>query len=118
MPEVQIKRVYEPLTATDGFRVLVDRIWPRGIKKEVLHADSWLKDVAPSTVLRKWFNHESEKWPEFARKYKAELQESDAVGQLLGIIRKHKKVTLLYSAHDEQHNQALVLRKFLKTLLK
>jgi uncharacterized protein YeaO (DUF488 family) len=114
MPAVQIKRVYEPFATTDGFRVLVDRIWPRGINKETAHADVWLKEVAPSTALRKWFNHEPGKWPEFTRKYTAELKRSDAMEQLLDIIRKHKKVTLLYSAHDEQHNQALVLQEFIK----
>ncbi|HRP58324.1 DUF488 domain-containing protein [Agriterribacter sp.] len=115
---VQIKRVYEPFAATDGFRVLVDRIWPRGIKKEAAHADVWLKEVAPSTALRKWFNHEPGKWPEFTRKYIAELKRSGALEQLLEIIRDHKKVTLLYAAHDEQHNQALVLQEFIKTLVK
>lgn len=118
MPAVQIKRVYEPLATTDGFRVLVDRIWPRGVKKETAHADVWLKDVAPSTALRKWFNHEPEKWPEFTRKYTAELKRADAMEQLLDIIRKHEKTTLLYSAHDEQQNQALVLQEFIKTLVK
>ena len=72
---VQIKRVYEPFATTDGFRVLVDRIWPRGVKKETAHADVWLKEVAPSTGLRKWFNHEPGKWPEFTRKYIAELKQ-------------------------------------------
>lgn len=115
---VQIKRVYEPFATTDGFRVLVDRIWPRGVKKETAHADVWLKEVAPSPGLRKWFNHEPEKWPEFTRKYIAELKQSAAVEQLLNIIRDHGKVTLLYSAHDELHNQALVLQNFIKPLVK
>ncbi|HRQ50964.1 MAG TPA: DUF488 domain-containing protein [Agriterribacter sp.] len=115
---VQIKRVYEPFASTDGFRVLVDRIWPRGVKKEAAHADVWLKEIAPSTALRKWFNHEPGKWPEFTRKYIAELKRSGAVEQLLDIMRDHKNVTLLYSAHDEQHNQALVLQEFIKTLKK
>ena len=115
---VQIKRVYEPFATTDGFRVLVDRIWPRGVKKEAAHADLWLKEVAPSTDLRKWFNHEPGKWPEFTRKYMAELKQSAAVEQLLDIVRDHEKVTLLYSAHDELHNQALVLQEFIKPLVK
>ena len=118
MPEVQIKRVYQPFATTDGFRVLVDRIWPRGVKKKTARADVWLKDVAPSTALRKWFNHEPEKWPEFIKRYASELKRSDAMEQLLDIIRNHKKVTLLYSAHDEQHNQALVLQDIIKTLVK
>ena len=111
---VQIKRVYDPFAPADGFRVLVDRVWPRGVKKETAHADVWLKDVAPSPALRKWFNHEPEKWPEFIRKYTAELKRSDALEQLLDIIGKHKNVTLLYSARDENHNQAVVLQKVIE----
>ncbi|HRN57832.1 MAG TPA: DUF488 family protein, partial [Agriterribacter sp.] len=84
---VQIKRVYEPFASTDGFRVLVDRSRPRGVKKEAAHADVWLKEIAPSTALRKWFNHEPGKWPEFTRKYIAELKRSGAVEQLLDIMR-------------------------------
>ena len=111
---VQIKRVYDPFAPTDGFRVLVDRVWPRGVKKETAHADVWLKDVAPSPALRKWFNHEPEKWPEFIRKYTAELKRSDVLEQLLDIIGKHKNVTLLYSARDENRNQAVVLQKVIE----
>ncbi|HRO48007.1 DUF488 domain-containing protein [Agriterribacter sp.] len=118
MPVIQIKRIYEPPEENDGFRVLVDRLWPRGIKKELAHIDIWMKEVAPAADLRKWFNHEPEKWAEFSRKYTAGLKDSDAVKKLVGMIRKHKKTTLLYAAHDEQHNQAVVLQQFLKTLIK
>ena len=118
MPVIQIKRIYAPPEETDGFRVLVDRLWPRGIKKELAHIDIWMKEVAPAADLRKWFNHEPEKWAEFSRKYTAGLKDSDAVKELVDMIRKHKKITLLYAAHDEQHNQAVVLQQFLKTLIK
>lgn len=118
MPVVQIKRIYEPFEETDGFRVLVDRLWPRGIKKEMAHIDIWMKEVAPTTALRKWFNHEPEKWAEFSRRYTTELKDSDAVKELVDRVQKHKKTTLLYSAHDAQHNQALVLQQFIKALIK
>lgn len=118
MPEVQIKRIYEPREDSDGYRVLVDRLWPRGIKKELAHIDVWMKEVAPATALRKWFNHEPEKWTEFSRKYIADLKDSDAAKELVEIVRKHKKTTLLYSAHDAQHNQAQVLQGFIKAMIK
>lgn len=113
MPTIKIKRVYEPAEAADGFRVLVDRLWPRGLKKEAAQVDVWMKEVAPSTELRKWFNHEPEKWESFRKKYKTELQQSEAVGELLQHVKKHKKITLLYAARDEQHNDAVVLQQFL-----
>lgn len=118
MPEVQIKRIYEPAEESDGFRVLVDRLWPRGIKKEQAHIDAWLKDIAPTTDLRKWFNHDPEKWEEFSRRYTAELKGSDAVKELMDMVRKHKKTTLLYGAHDAQHNQAQVLLRLITRLVK
>ncbi len=115
---LQIKRVYEPLQDTDGFRVLVDRLWPRGVKKETANIDLWLKEIAPSTELRKWFNHTPSRWPEFSKKYHQELAQSDAVDKLIGNIKKHKRVTLLYGARDEIHNQAQVLLHFLNDKLK
>jgi uncharacterized protein YeaO (DUF488 family) len=108
---VKIKRIYEPAAATDGYRILTDRLWPRGIKKDAI--DKWLKEVAPSTELRKWFNHEPEKWHSFLSKYKEELKDSAALEELRGDIEKHKQVTLLYSAKDEEHNQAVALLKIL-----
>ncbi|AYB35652.1 DUF488 family protein [Chryseolinea soli] len=108
-----IKRVYEPFSKTDGYRILVDRLWPRGIKKEDAHVDQWLKEIAPSTALRKWFNHEPEKWKSFLTKYKAELKGSAALDELLALLKQHKTVTLLYGAKDEQHNQAVALTKFI-----
>jgi uncharacterized protein YeaO (DUF488 family) len=111
--KVQIKRVYEPAAKSDGFRVLVDRLWPRGLSKQDAHVDLWLREVGPSTALRKWFNHDPDRWVEFQRRYHAELKEKTA---LLATIREQSKthpVTLLYSAKDEQHNQAVALRSFL-----
>ena len=110
---LQIKRIYEPSSPTDGYRIMVDRIWPRGIKKETASIAQWLKDVAPSTALRKWFNHEPEKWKAFTKKYAAELKNSAAYEELKTLVHKHKKTTLLYSAKDELHNQAIALQQFL-----
>lgn len=108
---VQIKRIYEPHAKDDGYRILTDRLWPRGIKKEAI--DKWLKEVAPSTELRKWFNHEQEKWEGFLSRYNEEIKGSSALEELKADIHKHKEVTLLYSARDEQHNQAVALLKIL-----
>lgn len=109
---VSIKRAYEHPESTDGKRVLVDRLWPRGIAKEEVKIDLWLKDVAPSTELRKWFGHDPEKWPEFQRKYRAELKDSPALAELKKLSRKGK-VTLIYAANDENHNNAVVLRSII-----
>ena len=114
LPSINIKRAYEPAEKSDGYRILVDRLWPRGIKKTDAHFDAWLKEIAPSTELRKWFNHEVEKWADFNKKYKAELKDSPALEELSELLKKHKTVTLVYSAKDEQHNQAVVLKEFLE----
>lgn len=111
---VRIKRVYEPAEPADGFRILIDRLWPRGLTKEKAHVDKWLKDVAPSTALRKWFNHEPEKWKSFCAKYHAELRGSAAFAELLGDIRAHNTVTLLFGARDKQHNDAVALATFVR----
>lgn len=116
-PVIQIKRVYAPPEKTDGFRALVDRLWPRGIKKENAHIDAWLKEAAPSAELRKWFNHLPERWEEFARKYREELKDENKTKALIGLAKKHKKITLLYGARDEAHNQAVVLMQLLKSAL-
>jgi uncharacterized protein YeaO (DUF488 family) len=113
MGKIFVKRVYEPAAKSDGFRLLVDRLWPRGLSKENAHIDLWLREIGPSTALRKWFNHDPARWAEFQRRYDAELKEK---ATLLATIKKHAKtkpVTLLYSAKDEQHNQAVVLRSVL-----
>ena len=114
MAAIHTKRAYEPLEKSDGFRILVDRLWPRGIKKNEAHFDAWLKDIAPSTELRKWFNHEPEKWTSFKIKYKAELKHSPALEELTELLKKHKTITLVYGAKDEVHNQAVVLKEFLE----
>jgi uncharacterized protein YeaO (DUF488 family) len=114
MALIKIKRAYEPLERSDGFRILVDRLWPRGIKKEDAHFDVWLKEIAPTNELRKWFNHETEKWDEFAKKYMAELKVSPALEELLTLVDKYRIITLLYSAKDEEHNQAMVIKEYLE----
>lgn len=113
MANVVIKRVYDPPEKSDGFRILVDRLWPRGLKKEDAKADVWLKAIAPSSELRKWFNHDAEKWNEFIKKYKEELKQSPAIDELKSLVKQHATVTLLYAAHDAQHNNAEALRRFL-----
>jgi uncharacterized protein YeaO (DUF488 family) len=112
-PDLHIKRVHEPHAKEDGIRVLVDRIWPRGISKETAALALWLKDIAPTTDLRKWFNHDPTRWAEFRRRYHAELEANpDSVEQLRGLI-KTGRVTLLYAAHDTEHNQAVALAEYL-----
>lgn len=111
---IQIKRTYEKPARSDGRRVLVERLWPRGIKKTAMPLDAWMKEVAPSTELRKWFGHQVERWPEFQRRYRAELAEHpDAVAELARAA-KRGTLTLLYSARDTEHNGAVVLRDYLR----
>ena len=110
---IQTKRVYEQANQGDGFRVLVDRVWPRGMTKERARADLWLKDVAPSTDLRKWFAHDRTKWAEFKRRYVAELKANpEAVAKLLDKVAEGQ-LTLLFSAQDAECNQAVVLKEYL-----
>ncbi len=106
---ISIKRVYLPAEDSDGYRVLVDRLWPRGIKKEDARIDLWAKALAPSAELRKWFNHIPERFEAFSEKYKEELKANPEVALVLDELRQHDKVTLLYGAKDEQHNNAVVL---------
>jgi uncharacterized protein YeaO (DUF488 family) len=110
---IRIKRTYEPAARGDGRRILVERLWPRGMKKEALDADEWLKDVAPSTALRKWFGHREERWDEFRRRYRKELSANPAGWAPILAASKRGTVTLLYSAHDVEHNGAIVLRDYL-----
>ncbi len=112
---VKVKRLYDALTRApgDGKRILVDRLWPRGVRKEEVALDEWLKDLAPSTPLRKWFGHDPSKWDEFKERYGQELKEK---GEVLERVRKEAKrgnVTILYSARDNEHNNAVVLKEFL-----
>jgi uncharacterized protein YeaO (DUF488 family) len=112
---IRIKRVYEPASSSDGARFLVERLWPRGMKKEALKMDGWKRDVAPSPELRQWYGHDPAKWPEFKRRYLRELKAcGDACGPLLDAARRGP-LTLLYSAHDIEHNSALILKAFLET---
>ena len=110
---VHLRRVYDEPSGDDGFRVLVDRLWPRGVTKERARVDLWLKDVAPTTELRQWFHHDAQSFDEFARRYRAELADNPAVARLRGIVDEHAVVTLVYGAKDPVHNQAAVLRDLL-----
>jgi uncharacterized protein YeaO (DUF488 family) len=114
--EIQLKRVYEPAEPGDGFRVLVDRLWPRGVSKARAAIDLWAKDVAPTTALREWFGHEPDRFAEFRMRYLAELEQNVAVGELRAVLREHPVTTLVYAAHDEAHNQAVVLAEHLRAL--
>lgn len=111
---IRIKRTYDPPARGDGKRILVERLWPRGMTKDALAADAWMKDVAPSTELRKWFDHRVERWEEFRRKYRAELNENTSAWKPLLEAGQRGTLTLLYSAHDTLHNGALVLRDYLR----
>ena len=113
-PQLRIKRVYEEPSKDDGKRILVDRLWPRGLTKEKAKVDLWLKDVAPSNELRKWFAHDPKKWPEFKRKYVEELEAQTAPLATLRHEASQGPVTLLYGARDEQHNEAVVLLDLLQ----
>lgn len=114
MPTFRIKRIYDPTAPADGWRVLVDRVWPRGVSKAEAALDEWAKGLAPSTDLRKWFAHDPAKFAEFERRYHAELEaNADTVTGYLEAWAEHATVTLVYSARDEQHNQAVVLRGYL-----
>lgn len=110
---IQIKRVYDGVAPDDGCRILVERLWPRGMKKEAAHLDDWLKEVAPSTELRKWFSHDPAKWPEFQQRYWAELDQHPEAWQPILDASKKGKVTLLFSSHDIEHNNVVALKMYL-----
>lgn len=112
--KLNIKRIYEKASRTDGTRILVDRIWPRGVSKKKAALDEWLKDIAPSTRLRKWFGHDPERFSEFRRRYRVELRSNKIAVKELRDRLKKSRVTLLYSAHDEKYNQARVLAEYLR----
>lgn len=115
---LKIKRVYEAAAKSDGTRFLVERLWPRGMKKEALKMKAWLKNAAPSAELRNWFAHDPLKWAEFQKRYQAELKANSAEWQPIVDAAKKGDVTLLYSAHDTEHNNALALKAFLERRLK
>ena len=115
--EVLLKRAYDEPGNDDGFRVLVDRLWPRGKKKGELRLNAWVKEIAPSTELRKWFNHDPRRWLEFCRRYKAELKApklEKAIADTVHAARNHSKITLIYAARDTEHNEAVVLQAIFK----
>ena len=112
--DIRVKRIYDPPARSDGKRILVDRIWPRGMTREDAHIDAWIKEVAPSIALRRWYQHDPEKWGEFRLRYVAELRQNPAVGELRAAIAASKSVTLLFAARDLMHNNAIVLRDFLR----
>lgn len=114
---IRVKRVYEPPDAVDGRRFLVERLWPRGMKKENLSMEAWLKDVAPSDSLRKWFGHDPAKWEEFRQRYISELESSPAALETLLEAARQEDITLLYSSRDQEHNNTLVLKNLLDDLL-
>ena len=112
---LKLKRTYDPADSQDGYRVLVDRLWPRGLTKEKAKVDLWMKEIAPSDALRKWFGHEPERWTEFQARYRKELQKkSELIKEVRQLDKKYPTVTLLFSAKDELHNQAVALLAFLK----
>jgi len=115
---VVVKRVYEPAAHGDGTRLLVERLWPRGVKKESLKMDGWLKDVAPSDALRRWFGHDAAKWGEFGRRYWAELDTRKEAWHPILEAARRGTVTLLYSARDTEHNNAMALKAYLEKHLK
>ena len=111
---INLKRAYEKPRRDDGERILVERLWPRGLTKSQAKVDLWLKDVAPSTELRKWFGHDPDKWDEFSRRYQKELSGKEDLIKLLKRKAKAGTITLIYAARDEEHNGALVLKRFLQ----
>ncbi len=117
MTDIRIKRVYEPALPEDGLRILVDRLWPRGFTKERLRADLWLKEIAPSNELRKWYHHDLSRAEEFKQQYFAELDENSKTVGLLLEKSKQGRVTLLYAARDSEHNHAVILKDYLLAYL-
>ena len=116
MPPIRLRRVYDAPRAEDGFRVLVDRLWPRGLAKEKLACDLWLKEIAPSPGLLRWFGHVPERWEEFRRRYIAELDQQPKLVEQLREQARKTPLTLLYAARDKLHNQAVVLKDYLDGL--
>lgn len=112
---IVLKRIYDKPEEEDGYRILIDRLWPRGVSKEEAKINLWLKEVAPSNELRKWFSHDVKKWDDFKAKYQKELKGNPAIVQKISQIEKEEKnVTLLFSAKDEKHNNAVVLKEYLE----
>lgn len=110
---LEVKRAYEPPAPDDGARVLIDRLWPRGVKKEDAGIDEWIKEIAPSTALRKWFGHDPSRWQEFRRRYQSEIRQHPNEFDRLRALARRGRITLVFSAHDEAHNDAVVLKDLL-----
>ncbi len=110
---VNVKRIYDPVSSEDGKRIYIDRLWPRGLKKSDALFDEWLKEISPSTELRKWFGHDPAKWEEFKKRYKKELEDKKEIMEKLKKEAKRKKITLLYSASETEHNNAIAMKEFL-----
>ncbi|MBH9979864.1 MULTISPECIES: DUF488 domain-containing protein [Bifidobacterium] len=117
MGQVDIKRVYEQAANEDGVRILVDRLWPRGVSKERAALSGWLKEVAPSPDLRRWWHHDPDRFEDFARRYRTELDDNPALEDLLSIVREHDRTTLVYAAKDPAVNHALILRDYIRQVL-
>ena len=114
---LKLKRAYDPVSSEDGTRFLVERLWPRGLSKAKLRVDAWLKDVGPTTALRKWFSHDPEKWPQFRARYFRELDSRPESWQPILSAARRRRVTLVYSSHDEEHNNAVALKEYLQAKL-
>src|SRR6185312_2356665 len=114
---IGLKRAYDPTSPEDGHRFLVERLWPRGVKKTALHLDAWLKDVAPSTELRQWFSHDPSRWIEFQRRYFAELNANPKTVEPILQANRRGRVTLVYSSRDKEHNNAVALKAFLAAMI-
>jgi len=112
-PAIHIKRIYADSAKSDGTRILIDRLWPRGIKKAAAHLDEWAKDIAPSTELREWYGHDPDRWAEFQKRYKAELKHNEATTAFIEKYQHEKTLTLLYATKDEAHTHAIVLKAWL-----
>lgn len=115
---IKLKRIYERPEVTDGLRILVDRLWPRGVRRSTANVDIWLKDVGPTDELRKWFAHDPKKWVRFKEKYVKELKENPAFEDLVDLARTNDPLTLLYATQDIRHNQAIVVKSMLEKALK
>jgi uncharacterized protein YeaO (DUF488 family) len=114
LPAIKIKRIYEDAAREDGFRVLADRLWPRGIARENAHIHYWAKELAPTAPLRKWFAHDPALWPEFKKKYLAELEKNSAVNEFINDCKDRKSITLLFAGKDEDHSHVVILQNYLK----
>ncbi len=113
-----IKRVYDPPSREDGKRILIDRLWPRGLRKEGAHIDAWMKEIAPSTELRQWFNHDPEKWGEFKRKFFKELDRQQTAVETIAGLSKKGTVTLLFGSKEERYNNAVALKEYIESVMK